>query len=94
MKQQPDKPSELIMLALGDLNACMNDPDYLINMKEWHLKLYALDKFCTRLVSEGLSDMGYGLYNLDRDIPEFDKDPEGFFMAMTEIANDLSEKGL
>ena len=30
------KPSELIRLALKDLEACEKDPDYEINMNVWH----------------------------------------------------------
>jgi len=32
----PDKPSELIRLALGDLRKCENDPIYTIDMGAWH----------------------------------------------------------
>ncbi len=32
----PDKPSELIRLALNDLALCAADPNYSIEMYEWH----------------------------------------------------------
>ena len=32
----PDKPSELIRLALADLALCAADPNYRIDMGEWH----------------------------------------------------------
>lgn len=31
----PDKPSELLILAMTDLEACENDPNYRINMDHW-----------------------------------------------------------
>lgn len=34
--QLPDKPSELIRLALSDLRKCEGDPNYEIRMEEWH----------------------------------------------------------
>ena len=33
----PDKPSELIRVALGDLAKCMADPRYFIDMRGWHI---------------------------------------------------------
>ena len=35
-KQLPDKASDLIDLALDDLEKCEKDPRYKIDMKEWH----------------------------------------------------------
>lgn len=32
----PDKPSELIRLALADLALCAADPNYRIDMTDWH----------------------------------------------------------
>ena len=32
----PDKPSELIMVALKDLNACDRSRTYTVDMKTWH----------------------------------------------------------
>ena len=34
--QLPDRPSDLIELALRDLEACEQDPRYEINMSRWH----------------------------------------------------------
>lgn len=36
MSQLPDKPSELIRLALSDLEKCEADPRYSIDMERWH----------------------------------------------------------
>ena len=36
MTTLPDKPSELIRIALKDLEACELDPKYQINMNSWH----------------------------------------------------------
>lgn len=36
MNTLPDKLSELIMIAINDLKACEKDPDYVIDMSEWH----------------------------------------------------------
>lgn len=36
MTTLPDKPSELIRVALVDLEKCEADPRYLINMGSWH----------------------------------------------------------
>lgn len=32
----PDRPSELIRLALADLKRVEEDPRYIVNMSEWH----------------------------------------------------------
>lgn len=36
MKQLPDKPSELIRLALADIRKAEQDPLYVIHMGQWH----------------------------------------------------------
>lgn len=36
----PDKPSELILCALADLEKCEADPHYKINMGLWHRKTF------------------------------------------------------
>ena len=36
MSKLPDKPSELIRVALADLEKCEADPRYLIDMDRWH----------------------------------------------------------
>lgn len=37
MKTLPNKPSELIRIALTDLQSCVADPEYyIINMDTWH----------------------------------------------------------
>lgn len=36
MKTLPDKPSELLRVALGDLEKCEKDPNYIIMMNDWH----------------------------------------------------------
>ena len=36
MKELPDKPSELIRLALEDLRKAEADPRYTVNMNVWH----------------------------------------------------------
>jgi hypothetical protein len=36
MSKLPDKLSDLIALALRDLEACEQDPDYKIDMEFWH----------------------------------------------------------
>jgi hypothetical protein len=37
--QLPDKPSELLAVALRDLELCEQDPRYVINMDQWHLPI-------------------------------------------------------
>ena len=44
MTQLPDKLSELIRVALGDLRKCEADPKYVVNMAVWHQSLD--DKRC------------------------------------------------
>lgn len=39
--QLPDKPSELIRVALDDLKKCEASPGYRINMNNWHIPLGA-----------------------------------------------------
>ena len=36
MNKLPDKPSELILVALHDLELCENDENYKIEMYSWH----------------------------------------------------------
>lgn len=36
MKTLPNKPSELIRVALADLRECEDDPNYDIHMSSWH----------------------------------------------------------
>ena len=36
MNQLPDKPSELIRLAIRDMQLCERDPRYNLNMNQWH----------------------------------------------------------
>jgi hypothetical protein len=40
----PDKPSELLMVAMIDLEAIQNSPQYRLNMGEWHTP--TPDGFC------------------------------------------------
>ena len=35
----PDKPSELLRLALEDEEKCHNSPDYIVDMEIWHRPL-------------------------------------------------------
>ena len=42
----PDKPSELIRLALADLALCAADPNYRIDMEEWHKPEYGVCHVC------------------------------------------------
>lgn len=39
MSELPDKPSELIRLALADLRKCEADPRYEIDMDQWHMPI-------------------------------------------------------
>ena len=36
MKKLPEKKSELIRLALKNLQECEEDPKYKVNMARWH----------------------------------------------------------
>ena len=38
MNKLPEKPSDLIYTALGDLEKCETDPGYEVNMDYWHTK--------------------------------------------------------
>lgn len=42
----PDKPSELIRLALADLAQCAADPNYRIDMGEWHKPRHGVCHVC------------------------------------------------
>ena len=42
----PDKPSELIRLALADLALCAADPNYRIDMGEWHMPEHGVCQVC------------------------------------------------
>ena len=42
----PDKPSELIRLALADLALCAADPNYAIDMGQWHMPEYGVCRVC------------------------------------------------
>jgi hypothetical protein len=43
MKKLPDKPSELLRLALHDLELCERDPKYRIDMEDW---MYETENTC------------------------------------------------
>lgn len=47
MKKLPDKLSELILLALDDLELCEADPRYVIDMGFWHLPNFPEDGQCS-----------------------------------------------
>ena len=42
----PDKPSELIRLALADLALCAADPNYRIDMGQWHMPEHGVCQVC------------------------------------------------
>jgi len=42
----PDKPSELIRLALADLALCAADPNYAIDMGQWHMPDHGVCQVC------------------------------------------------
>ena len=42
----PDKPSELIRVALGDLQKCIDDPHYSIDMNNWHVPCVGYCSVC------------------------------------------------
>lgn len=130
----PEKPSELIMLALKDLVTVRDLPGYAIDMGFFHcpandityvnlvgaviantLKLpknseanpsyfrpngYIVDRLIAlTFFSIGAVRLGcWEMYVKDvldnRAIPKYRDNPEGFLMAMTDLANDLALKGL
>jgi hypothetical protein len=44
--QLPDKPSELIRLALSDLRKCEADPKYNVDMSDWHCPEFGTCHVC------------------------------------------------
>lgn len=137
MNKLPDKPSELIRLALGDMKKCEADPKYTINMDRWHdllleglcavclagsvmaqtlhekwwrslnlsefddntaLKLSALNDFRSGNVASGLWELRLWdqrkEHPLDREITNYDVNPDYFHADMEELAKDLEECGL
>ncbi len=46
MTTLPDKPSELIRLALKDLEACERSPNYFVDMDTWHKPLFGQCAVC------------------------------------------------
>ena len=46
MSKLPDKASELIMLALSDLNTIRSTEGYKIDMENWHLPLGQSERTC------------------------------------------------
>jgi len=46
MKNLPNKPSELILLALHDLELVEASPNYEVNMFDWHNPTYPIDEPC------------------------------------------------
>lgn len=57
-------------------------------------KLIMLDMFRGGKIEFGLSLIGITVSYPDLRPPEYKDDPEGFLMAMTDLANDLALKGL
>lgn len=145
----PSKPSELIRVAIADLEKIERDPRYRVKMSRWHEapnpdvvalnpnhglkcdvclagaalachgypidqslngvdniedgltvrnKIMALDMFRNGRVSDGLRLMGSAGFedvrmHYKHDVPDYHVQPEGFKIAMLDMADTLAENG-
>lgn len=103
----PDKPSELIRLALADLALCADDPNYAASraaelyssdFQENHQKIKALDDFRQGLAGYALDALGHDLsgfdpFQFDREIAPYRADPGAFMADMRQLADDLEAAG-
>lgn len=130
----PDKLSDLILVALDDLEKVENDERYTVNMDWWHrsgdtclvclagsvmAKSLDVSPDCTRFPNDfddkteakldalnwaRVGDVSYALYHLDvpssdytsldREVADYQDDPEQFKADMREIAAALKEQDL
>ena len=87
MSTLPNKPSELIRLGLADLEACEDDENYRINMREWHkpcidgdgkTKPYCAVCLAGSVIAKTLgTDMNQHKDPLHFGMPEYDPPPLG-----------------
>ena len=86
--QLPDKPSELIRVALDDLKKCEASPDYEINMSDWHLPSLNSEPICFVCLAGAVMAQSLGAD------PEEDADPSCFRRSRSKLdALDAFRKG-
>lgn len=79
LKLLPDKPSALIRVALADLRAVENSPNYDVNMALWHCPAVDADDTCTvcfagAVMAQRLgADLNESSCPLDYDQETYDK---------------------
>jgi hypothetical protein len=78
--QLPDKPSELIRLAIGDLVKCESDDRYRIKMTSWH---FPVKGFCEVCLAGSVMANTLGC-DIDRLL-----DPDDFDEGLTSKLNSL-----
>lgn len=98
----PDKPSELIRLALADLALCAADPNYRIDMGQWHMPEDGVCQVCLAgAVMAKTLNASRADYLCPEDFPEnrkkikaLDDFRDGLVCeALDELGHDLSNWG-
>ena len=92
MTPLPDKPSELIRIALDDLEACEADPRYEIDMGRWH---GAADPTCSVCLAGAVMAQRLRI-SLDTDASpsSFDPDTDCKLLALNEFRMGYIGSGL
>lgn len=93
----PDKPSELIRVALFDLEACERDPLYRVEMDDWHAPKNGVCEVC--LAGATLAKRFNAPRDEHLDPGDFGNDVEEKLYALNEfrvgfVASGLGDMGL
>lgn len=88
----PDVPSELIRLALSDLEKCEASESYAINMLDWHLPEFGVCHVC---LAGAVMAQSLGAYIGEKPHPEdFGSGAHGKLHALDSFRQGLLDQGL
>lgn len=94
MNTLPDKPSELIGLALHDLELCEKDPRYEIDMANWH-NPHGEDGKCAVCFAGATLAKSLNVHPSEAmEPPDFDEDTEAKLGALNEFRTGDVYEGL
>lgn len=94
MKTLPDKPSELIDLALHDLELCEKDPRYEIDMQDWHNPQGENGRCAVCFAGATLAKSLDVTPSELKEPPDFDEDTEAKLGALNEFRTGDVQDGL
>jgi len=89
----PDKPSELLLLALEDLEAVEQDPAYLVDMRHWASRNRRYTQECSVCLAGSVMVKRLIPKQYLNDLDSFQFEPinfhRGFLMGCEDVANKL-----